>query len=156
MATMGKIETHETVMRAHQSLVDLQVGRAATEALDIDTPLLRVEAESLEGTRLAGELNGVDVLVTTIVTSSGIALGVLVGHGRAKRIEHSPGGDILGGNQDHGFTLTLDLFFLGRVRIGIGGAVLPYHDLGDLRIGLNQRLLELLEGVSTIQPTKEG
>jgi hypothetical protein len=47
MATVGEIETHETFMRAHESLVDLQVGRATTEALNVDTPLLRVEVEGL-------------------------------------------------------------------------------------------------------------
>ena len=116
VTTVGKVKTHETVVRAHESLVDLQVGRATTEALDVDTPLLRVEAESLEGTRLASKLNGIDVLVTTIVTSSRVTLGVLVGHGRAKSIEDSTRGEVLGGNQDNRFTLALDFFFLEVVR----------------------------------------
>lgn len=80
VATVGKVKTHQAVMGAHESLVNLQIGRAATQALDIDTPLLRVEVEGLEGTSLASGLNNVNMLVTTIVTSSGIALGVLVAH----------------------------------------------------------------------------
>lgn len=112
MATVGEIKTHQTVVRAHESLVNLQVGRAAAEALDIDTPLLGVEVESLESTSLAGKLKGIDVLVATIVTSTRVALGVLVGHGRAQSIENSTRGDVLGGNQDNGFTLALDFPFL--------------------------------------------
>lgn len=112
VTTVRQVKTHETVVRAHEGLVDLQVGRATTQALDIDTPLLRVEVEGLESTSLAGKLNGIDVLVTTIVTSSGVSLRVLVGHGRAKSIKDSTGGEVLRGNQDNGFTLTLDLIFL--------------------------------------------
>lgn len=112
VTTVRQVKTHETVVRAHEGLVDLQVGRATTQALDIDTPLLRVEVEGLESTSLAGKLNGIDVLVTTIVTSSGVSLRVLVGHGRAKSIKDSTGGEVLRGNQDNGFTLALDFIFL--------------------------------------------
>jgi hypothetical protein len=112
MTSVGKIQTHETLMGAHESLVDLQVGRATTEALNVDTPLLGVEVESLQGTSLAGELNGINVLVTTVVTSTGVTLGVLVAHGRAESIENGTGSDVLRGNQEDGLALTLDLFFL--------------------------------------------
>lgn len=83
VATVGQVETHETAVRRHDSLVDLQVGRAATEALNVDTPLLVVEVEGIESTTLAEQLDLVNVLVTAIVTSTGVALRVLVGHGRA-------------------------------------------------------------------------
>lgn len=83
VAAMGQIETHETAVGRHDGLVDLQVGRAATEALDVDTPLLVVEVEGIKSTALAEQLDLVNVLVATIVTSTGVALGVLVGHGRA-------------------------------------------------------------------------
>jgi hypothetical protein len=114
MATVGEIETHETVMGAHESLVDLQVGRATTEALNVDTPLLGVEVEGLEGTGLAEKLNGIDVLVSTVVTSTGVTLGVLVAHRRAESIEDSAGSEVLRGNQDNRFTLTLNLIFLSQ------------------------------------------
>jgi hypothetical protein len=83
VATVGKVKTHEAAVGRHDSLVDLQVGRAATEALDVDTPLLVVEVEGIESTALAEQLDLVNMLVATIVTSTGVALGVLVGHGRA-------------------------------------------------------------------------
>jgi hypothetical protein len=114
MATVGEIETHEAVMGAHESLVDLQVGRATTEALNVDTPLLRVEVEGLEGTGLAEKLNGIDVLVSTVVTSTGVTLGVLVAHRRAQSVEDSTGSEVLRGDQDNRFTLTLDLIFLSQ------------------------------------------
>lgn len=112
VATVGEVETHETAVGRHNSLVDLEVGRAATEALDVDTPLLRVEVEGLEGTTLAQQLDLVNVLVATIVTSAGVALGVLVGHGRTQGIEDGAGGDVLGGNENNGLALTLNLIFL--------------------------------------------
>lgn len=112
VTSVGKVKTHQTLVRAHEGLVDLQVGGATTKALDVYTPLLRVQVEGLESTCLAGKLNGIDVLVTTVVTSSRVALGVLVRHGRAKSIEDRARSEVLGSNQDNGFALTLDLFFL--------------------------------------------
>lgn len=112
MATVGEVKTHQAVVRAHKSLVDLQVGRASTQTLDVDTPLFGVKVERLQGTSLTGKLNGINVLVATIVTSTGVTLGVLVGHGGAQSIEDSMGGEVLRGNQHDRFTLTLDFFFL--------------------------------------------
>jgi hypothetical protein len=115
MATVGEVETHETFMGTHEGLVDLEVGRATTQALNVDTPLIGVEVESLEGTGLAQKLNGVNVLVSTVVTSTGVTLGVLVAHWGAKGVEDSAGSEVLRGNQDNGFTLTLDLIFLEAI-----------------------------------------
>lgn len=114
MATMGKVETHETAVDRHDSLVDLEVGGGSRKALDVDTPLLGVEVESLKSTLLAETLDLVDVLVATIVTSTGVTLRVLVGHGGTKGIEDSAGGDVLGGDEDNGLALTLNLILLQR------------------------------------------
>lgn len=130
MATVGEVQTHQATVGRHESLVDLQVGRASTEALDVDTPLGGVEVEGLEGTLLAEKLDLVNVLVATIVPGARETLGVLVGHGRAESIENGAGGDVLGGDQDDGLPLPLDL--LG-------------HDLGDLRVRVDQGLLEQLQ-----------
>lgn len=130
MATVGEVQTHQATVGRHESLVDLQVGRASTEALDVDTPLGGVEVEGLEGTLLAEKLDLVNVLVATIVPGARETLGVLVGHGRAESIEDGAGGDVLGGDQDDGLPLPLDL--LG-------------HDLGDLRVRVDQGLLEQLQ-----------
>lgn len=115
MATMGKVETHKTAVDRHDSLVDLEVGRGSRKALDVDTPLLGVEVESLKSTLLAETLDLVNVLVATIVTSTGVTLRVLVGHGGTKGIEDSAGGDVLGGDEDNGLALALDLILLQRV-----------------------------------------
>lgn len=129
VATVGKVQAHQTTVGRHESLVDLEVGRAPTETLDVDTPLGRVEVEGLESTLLAEKLNLVNVLVATIVPGTRETLGVLVGHGRPKGIENGAGGDVLGGDQDDGLPLPLDLLC---------------HDLGDLRVGVDQGLLEQL------------
>lgn len=112
VTTVGEVKTHETVVRAHEGLVDLQVGRATTEALNVDAPLGGVQVESLEGTSLAGKLDGIDVLVATVVASAGVTLGVLVAHGGTQSIEDSVGGEVLRGDQDDGFALTLDFLLL--------------------------------------------
>lgn len=101
MATVGKVKTHETAVNGHDSLVNLQVGRAAAEALDVDTPLLRVDVEGLKSTALAEQLDLVDVLVATVVTSTGETLGVLVGHGGAEGVEDGTRGDVLGGDENN-------------------------------------------------------
>lgn len=114
VTTVREVKTHQTAVDRHQSLVDLQVGRAAGQSLDIDAPLGRVKVESLESTLLAKQLDLVNVLVTTVVTGTGQTLGVLVGHGRAKSVEDGAGGNILGSNEDNGLPLTLDLVGLNK------------------------------------------
>ena len=115
MATVGEVQSHESSMRRHEGLVDLQVGGTATQGLNVDTPLLRVDVEGLESSLLAEQLNLVDVLVAAVVPGAGVALGVLVGHGRAQGVEDGARGDILGSDQDDGFSLALDLEFLSSV-----------------------------------------
>jgi hypothetical protein len=114
MATVGEVQAHKAAMRRHDSLVDLEVGGASAQALDVDTPLRRVEVEGLEGTLLAEELDLVDMLVSSVVASTGVALRVLVGHGRTQSVEDSPRGDILRSDEDDGLPLTLYLPFLRR------------------------------------------
>lgn len=130
MATVGEIQSHQTVMGAHESLVDLQVGRAAAEALNVDSPLGRVQVECLQCTSLACELDSINVLVTTVVASTGVSFRVLVGHGRAKGIENSAGGEVLRSNQDNRFALTLDFFFLLEARkLVLASGIEKEHDI---------------------------
>lgn len=114
MAAMGEIQTHQPAVRGHDGLVDLEVGGAAAQALDVDTPLGAVDVEGGQGAVLAEGLDLVDVLVATVVASAGVALRVLVGHGRSEGIEDGTGRDVLGSNEDDGLALALDLMFLGR------------------------------------------
>lgn len=112
VAAVRQIQAHQTSTRSHNSLVDLQVGRAATETLDVHAPLGWVDVEGLESTLLAKQLDLVNVLVSTVVPGTGKTLGVLVGHWRAEGIEDGAGGNILRGNEDNGLSLTLDLLGL--------------------------------------------
>lgn len=81
VATMGQVQAHQSIMRSHDSLVDLKVGGAATQALDVDTPFLGIAVEGLEGASLAGQFDGINVLVSTVVSGTWVPLGVFVGHG---------------------------------------------------------------------------
>jgi hypothetical protein len=114
VATVRQVKTHQSIVGSHDSLVDLEVGGAATQALDIDAPFLGIQAESLESASLAGQFNGINVLVSTIVSGPGVPLGVFVGHGRSQSIEHGTGRNIFGGDEDDGFPLALNLGFLER------------------------------------------
>lgn len=116
MATVGQVKTHEPVMRPHDGLVSLEVGGAAAQALDVDAPFLSVKSEGLEGTRLAEQLDRVDVLIAAVVSCTGVALGVFVGHGRTKRVKDGAGCDILGSNEQDGLALALNLLLLLVVR----------------------------------------
>ena len=117
VTTVGEVKTHQAIVGAHQSLVNLQVGGGARQTLDVDTPLGGVKVEGLESTVLASDLNGIDVLVTTVVTGTGVALGVLVGHGGTQGLEDSVGGEVLRGDQNDRLTLTLDLTLLLTVSV---------------------------------------
>lgn len=115
VTAVGQVQAHEPVVGLHDGLVSLEVGRAAAQALDVDAPLLRVETKGLESTPLAEQLDLVNVLVATVVAGAGVALGVLVGHGGAKGVKDSAGCDILGGDEQDGLALALELFFLPSV-----------------------------------------
>ena len=114
MASVGQIQTHQAIMRSHDCLVYLQVRRAPTQALDVNAPFLGIQPKSLQGSGLAHQFNGVDVLIATIVARAWVAFGVFVGHGGTKGVEDGPGGDIFGSDEDDGFTLALDLEFLTK------------------------------------------
>jgi hypothetical protein len=145
MSTVGQVQAHQSIVRPHDSLVCLQVRGAAAQALDIDTPLLRVETEGLEGTLLAEQLNLVNVLVTAVVAGAGVSLRVLVGHGRAKGIEDGAGGDILRGDEQDGLALALELFFLRQLVVANTlEDCQTYHDLVDLGVQLDQVLVHQL------------
>lgn len=123
MTAVRQVKTHQTFMGLHNCLVHLQVGRGARQALDINTPLCRVKVEGLKSTLLAESLDRVDVFVATVVTSTRVSLGVLVGHGGAQSIIDSARSDILRGDQEDGFALAFDLevlWSLGRRAIHEG------------------------------------
>lgn len=87
MASVREVKTHESVVRSHQSLIDLQIGRTAAQTLNIHSPLFWVEVEGLECSLLACELHSVDMLVASVVSCSWVAFRVFVAHGRAQGIE---------------------------------------------------------------------
>ena len=81
-------------------------------------------AEQLLGALDGERLGDVDELAAAVVALARIALGVLVGHHRALRLEHRPGDDVLRGDQ-------LDLVLLAAELLG--------DRVGDLGIGFGER-----------------
>ena len=61
--------------------------------------LAKLRAEQLLGALDRQRLGDVDELAAAVVALARIALGVLVGHHRALRLEHRPRDDVLGGDQ---------------------------------------------------------
>lgn len=92
------------------------------------------------------------MLVTTVVSGTRVSLRVLVGHWRSKGVENSTGGNIFGGDENNGFTLTLDLEFLTEalaiVRRCCHFEEFTYHDLSDLWVGVKQRIVKHLHNES--------
>lgn len=82
MPSMRKIEPHQSFMWSHNSLVDLEIGRTATEALHIDAPLVGIQPESLQRAGLTGEFDSIDVLVPAVIACPWIAFRVFVRHWR--------------------------------------------------------------------------
>lgn len=137
VTAMRQVKTHQSIMRLHESLVNLQVGRTSRESLDIDTPLIGFETKCLQGTGLAGQFDGVDVLVTAVVASTGVSLGVFVGHWCTESIVDGARGDVLRGDEKDGLPLTLDFFFLDDSQSPLSNACqrnLTYDNLRNLRI----------------------
>ena len=148
---MRKIQSHQPVMWSHQRLVDLQMCGAAAQGLHIYARLLRIQAECRECAGLTGKLDGINVLVASVVASARIAFGIFVGHGRAQGVENGARCEILRGNEDDRFPLALYFLFLVAVISVI--TILyqmprcSYHDFCDFRVRLNQGLLhDLLVG----------
>ena len=100
MSTVGQIETHQPIVWSHDCLIDLEICGGAAQALNIDTPSLRVKIESLESAGLARQLHCINVLISAIISCSWVSLAVLVGHGGTKGIEDGAGSNIFGGNED--------------------------------------------------------
>ena len=130
----------------HDSLIDLQIGGTSAQALDIDAPAFAAKAKCLESPSLACQLDCVDVLVASIVSSAWVPFTVLVAHGRAKRIEDGTRSEILRSDEHYGLALTLDLVGLRSESVSsMQQAFGTHHDPGDFRIDILQRLLEELE-----------
>jgi hypothetical protein len=82
VTTVRESETHDPVLRVDQGSERGKVGGGSRVRLNVDSPDLGVKVESLESTVTTQVLEDIDVLVSSVVTSSGKTLRVLVGeHG---------------------------------------------------------------------------
>lgn len=97
VTTVGKTQTHDSVLRVDQGGESRKVSGRTRVGLDVDTPDLGVEVEGLERSVSAQVLEDVDVLVTTVVSGSGQTFGVLVGEHGAVGLHDSQGSQVLVG-----------------------------------------------------------
>ena len=77
MPAIGQIKSHNPVFRLQESWKDLKIGRRARQGLHIAPPLLRVESISLKSSFLTKQFNLVNVLISAIVTITGVAFRIL-------------------------------------------------------------------------------
>ncbi len=125
VTTVGEGEAHDGVPWLQQGVIDGGVGLGAGVGLDVG--VLGPE-EGLGA--VDGELLGdVHPLAAPVVAPAGVALGVLVGQHRPLALEDGPGDEVLRGDHLQGALLTLEL---------------PTQDLGDLRVHLGQRTVEVV------------
>ena len=68
LSTVGEVQTHETVVGLHEGTIDIEISGGTGQGLDVDTLLVGIQVEGLEGTLLAKTLRHVNLLVTTIVS----------------------------------------------------------------------------------------
>ena len=135
VAAVGEIEAHEAVVGPHDGLVDLEVCWGAGEGLHVDAPGLGVEVEGFEGALLAEQFDLVDVFVAAVVACAGVSFAVFVAHGRAESVEDGSRGDVLGGDEEDGLALPLDLFGHDFLDLGVGVVEGFLHQVG---VGLRE------------------
>ena len=74
MPTLCEVKAHHLVSWGEESSVDGHVRRGTGVCLDIDTPVFTGEPVSLKSSLVRQSLNGIDVLITSVIPSTGIAL----------------------------------------------------------------------------------
>ena len=103
----GEVHREERVARLHQR----QEHRLVRLAPECGWTLAKPAPNSLQARSIASRLGDVDELAAAVVAPARVALGVLVGHHRALRLEHGAADDVLGGDQ-------LDLVALADQLVG--------------------------------------
>lgn len=111
MTAMWKSEAHDSVTRLQQSGVHLEVSWRARERLHVDVPLFLRELESRTGSVLADALDLVDKLVSSVISVSWSAFGILVCQARSKSLHHRLRGEVFTGNQLKATELSIFLLF---------------------------------------------
>mmetsp|Transcript_59875 Transcript_59875/g.129806 ORF Transcript_59875/g.129806 Transcript_59875/m.129806 type:complete len:323 (+) Transcript_59875:642-1610(+) len=99
VAAVGEVQAHDAVVHVAQRGVDLEVGRRSAQGLHVNPPVLGVKPARLQCPPLAKRFSLIDKLVASVVACAGVALGVLVHHDGAHRLEHALRGEVLRGDQ---------------------------------------------------------
>ena len=100
MPSVWQIQPHQTVVRSHNSLIDLKICWASTQRLHVDAPFLRIKFECLKRPGLASQFNCVNELIAAVISSTRIPLGVFVGHRRAQSVEDRAGCEVFGSDEN--------------------------------------------------------
>ena len=123
-----KVRGIEANMHAPLQWTYLKVGRRSRERLHVNAPLRGIQVEGFEGALLTQQLNLINVLVSTVVSSPRITFTVLIRQHRTKSIQNSSTGEILRSNQYQ--TISLSRLFL-------------FDQIAELRIHLLKPFVEI-------------
>ena len=95
VSAVGQVHGQDGVAGPQQRHIDGHVGLRSCVRLDVG--MLR--AEELLGAVAGQRFDDVDVFAAAVVTSAGVAFGVLVGENRASGLEDGRAGVVFGGDQ---------------------------------------------------------
>mmetsp|Transcript_14959 Transcript_14959/g.47613 ORF Transcript_14959/g.47613 Transcript_14959/m.47613 type:complete len:352 (+) Transcript_14959:270-1325(+) len=121
MPPRRQVQPHHSVVRLQQRRVGGKVGGRARVWLDVHTPLVRIQAEEVQRTRLAQPFQLVDVLVAAVITCAGKTLRVLVCEDGAERLPHLSRDEVLTRNQLEPVALPLRLRLDQSKHLWVGG-----------------------------------
>ncbi len=118
MTAMGEVHAEHGVAGIHDGEVHRHVGLCARVRLHVGV----VGAEQRLGARNGQRLGDVHELAAAVVALAGVALGVLVGQHRARRLENRAAHEVLRRDQLEPFVLPLLLVANGlrNFRVGVG------------------------------------
>lgn len=148
VATVRKVESHETVVRGQQGRVNGNVRRGTGERLNVHAPFLRIEAECRKSTLLTQAFIFIGVLISTIIPCTWIlswkillskiegekegkkrthSFRIFVGEAGGKSVTDGTRANVLAGN--HLESAALAIFFLledlPEFRVGFGEGARP-------------------------------
>mmetsp|Transcript_54040 Transcript_54040/g.156028 ORF Transcript_54040/g.156028 Transcript_54040/m.156028 type:complete len:412 (-) Transcript_54040:6-1241(-) len=114
VTTTGQIQSHDTVVWSQQGGVNGKVSGGSRVRLDVYSPLFRVQSVRFQGALLTKLLNLVNYFISSVITSMGKTLSILIGKSRSQAVHDGLGGEVLRSNQFQRTPLT-GLFLLDQI-----------------------------------------
>mmetsp|Transcript_10413 Transcript_10413/g.25551 ORF Transcript_10413/g.25551 Transcript_10413/m.25551 type:complete len:205 (+) Transcript_10413:1265-1879(+) len=119
MAAVGQVQAHDAVVRGQHCGVHAEVGGGARQHLDVDAPLVILEAVRRQRAGLAQRLDLVDELVSTVVALAWQTFGVFVGQATPVDLHHGARSEVLGRDELQAGALAGALLHEDGIHLGV-------------------------------------